>query len=84
MPFSRDLLNPGIESASRLHLLHWQVGSLPLGPPGKPFIYHTVYPLKVYNLLWIFHYTRLFHQKLAVSLSTVREKYPEQEVFRTF
>ena len=67
-----------------LCLLHWQVGSLPLGPPGKPFIYHTVYPLKVYNLLWIFHYARLFHQKLAVSLSTVREKYPEQGVFRTF
>jgi len=21
---------------SNLHLLHWQVGSLPLAPPGKP------------------------------------------------
>ena len=30
-----DLPNPGIESAS-LCLLHWQAGSLPLAPPGKP------------------------------------------------
>ena len=29
-----DLPNRGIEPVS--HLLHWQVGSLPLGPPGKP------------------------------------------------
>ena len=26
-------LNPRL-----LHRLHWQVGSLPLAPPGKPFI----------------------------------------------
>ena len=30
-----DLPNPGIESLS-LSLLHWQAGSLPLAPPGKP------------------------------------------------
>ena len=30
-----DLPNPGIKPTS-LCLLHWQVGSLPLGPPGKP------------------------------------------------
>ena len=30
-----DLPNPGIELAS-LCLLYWQVGSLPLAPPGKP------------------------------------------------
>ena len=29
--FPTQGLNPG-----RLHLLHWQVGSLPLAPPGKP------------------------------------------------
>ena len=29
------LPNPGIEPAS-LSLLHWQAGSLPLAPPGKP------------------------------------------------
>ena len=26
-----------------LHLLHWQVGSLPLAPPGKPNIYIYIY-----------------------------------------
>ena len=24
-----------------LHLLHWQVGSLPLAPPGKPILFNT-------------------------------------------
>ena len=32
---SGDLLDPGIK-LSLLCLLHWQVGSLPLVPPGKP------------------------------------------------
>ena len=31
----RDLPNPGSESAPPC-LLHWQVGSLPLAPSGKP------------------------------------------------
>ena len=31
-----DLPNPGIESMP-LSLLHWQVGSFPLAPPGKTF-----------------------------------------------
>ena len=30
-----DLLDPGIEPRL-LSLLHWQAGSLPLVPPGKP------------------------------------------------
>ena len=34
-PSPGDLPNPGTEPAS-LSLLHWQVGSLPLVPPGKP------------------------------------------------
>jgi len=34
-PPSGDLPNPGIEPES-LCLLHWQVGSLLLAPPGKP------------------------------------------------
>ena len=34
-PLLGDLPNPGIESTS-LCLLHWQAGSLPLVPPGKP------------------------------------------------
>ena len=37
MPFSRDLPHPGIQPMS-LSLLHWQAGSLPLVPPGKPFL----------------------------------------------
>ena len=46
LPFSPpgDLPNPGIESTS-LALLHWQVGSLSLAPPGKP----SRYPLKITN-----------------------------------
>ena len=41
MASSRGLPDPGIESMS-LCLLHWQVGSLPLVPPGKPTMYLTV------------------------------------------
>ena len=37
MPSSSDLPDPGIELAS-LSLLHWQVDSLPLAPPGKSHI----------------------------------------------
>ena len=32
-----DLPDPGIKRAS-LSLLHWQEGSLPLAPPGKPTV----------------------------------------------
>jgi len=35
MPYSRDLSDPGMEVKS-LRLLHWQEGSSPLAPPGKP------------------------------------------------
>ena len=31
-----DLPNPGIQPACLICLLHWQAGSLPLAPPGKP------------------------------------------------
>ena len=34
-PTQGDLPDPGIK-LSLLHLLHWQVDSLPLVPPGKP------------------------------------------------
>ena len=34
-PPSGDLPDPETEPAS-LHTLHWQTGSLPLVPPGKP------------------------------------------------
>ena len=36
-PPPADLPDPGIEP-SLLCLLHWQAGSLPLVPPGKPFV----------------------------------------------
>ena len=35
VPPSFDLPDPG-SNPSLLCLLHWQVGSLPLAPPGKP------------------------------------------------
>ena len=35
MPSSRDLPDSGIKP-ELVHLLHWQAGSLPLVPPGKP------------------------------------------------
>ena len=42
-----DLPDSGLEPAS-LMSLHWQVGSLPLAPPGKP-IYSTVIIQKKLN-----------------------------------
>ena len=39
-PPARDLPNPGIKSgfwSLLFHLLHWQVGSTSLAPPGKPY-----------------------------------------------
>ena len=35
-PSPGDLPNPGVECTSLLGLLHWQAGSFPLAPPGKP------------------------------------------------
>ena len=37
IPFSRGSSHPGMEPMS-LCLLHWQAGSLPLVPPGKPIL----------------------------------------------
>ena len=42
--FQTQGLNPHL-----LHLLHWQVGSLPLVPPGKPPVQH-ISALKVFCL----------------------------------
>ena len=49
MSSSRGLPDPGIESVS-LSLLHWQVGSLPLAPPGKPTMYLTVNEQRFFSL----------------------------------
>ena len=35
-PLSGDLPDPGLEPVSLTSNLHWQAGSLPLAPPGKP------------------------------------------------
>ena len=35
-PPSGDLPDPGVKPASFMHFPHWQEGSLPLVPPGKP------------------------------------------------
>ena len=50
-PAPGDLPDPGIEPAS-LSLLHWQVGSLLLVPPGKPFVMvNWTYFLTVFSRL---------------------------------
>ena len=48
-PPAGDLTNPGL-NPSLLHLLHWQVGSLPLAPPWKPLaIYKQQQTIKQYG-----------------------------------
>ena len=43
-PSPGDLPDPGIEPVVLTHgLLHWQVGSSPLGPPGKPTQHRIAY-----------------------------------------
>ena len=42
-PSPEDVPNPGLERAGcLLRLLHWQVGLLPLAPPGKPHGLHSL------------------------------------------
>ena len=48
-PAPGDLPHPGTEP-SVLRLLHWQMGSLPLEPPGKPTFERTVRNTDVNNL----------------------------------
>ena len=48
-----NLSDPGIELES-LHLLHWQMSSLPLAPPGKPLsiyirLYFVIYIYIIFN-----------------------------------
>ena len=44
--FLTQRLNPRL-----LFLLHWQVGSLPLAPPGKPHMYVSVYLYHLHFLI---------------------------------
>ena len=52
-----------LTQGSKLHLLHWQVGSLSLGPPGKPLIW---YPLVLF--------TQEYIDELPVLRNTVAHK----------
>ena len=47
-----DLPNPGTEPMS-LTSPHWQVGSLPLEPPGKPLVAQMVKKLPAMQQTWV-------------------------------
>ena len=91
MPSSRDLSDPGTEPASHLCLLYWQVGSLPLESPGKPYINiyiythtHTIMKVWFFNtklgshhfITCSFHWT--FHERFHTSLDAL----PQQQCER--
>ena len=55
---------------SNLHLLcllHWQVGSLPLAPSGKPMVYICIYSVYIY-----IHYSIAVHTYSGILLSHKR------------
>ena len=58
LPFSSpgDLPHPGVKPMS-LCLLHWQAGSLPLAPPGKPYF--------LLNVLYLIHLGPIDFELLA-------------------
>ena len=66
MPFSRGSSCPRIEPRL-LHLLHWQAGSLPLAPPGKPSI-HIIYTFSSIILLLTFLRSHIKREYLAGSI----------------
>ena len=48
MPFSRGSSQPRDRTQVSLCLLHWQVGSLPLAPSGKPIIPNGLYHIELF------------------------------------
>ena len=44
MSSSRGSSRPRDQAPCLLCLLHWQAGSLPLAPPGKPLTFYSLYP----------------------------------------
>ena len=64
-PSPGDLSHPGIEP-HHLHLLHWQVGSLPLSYPGRPtehlhsFSYFVYLMLKNHPVTYLWAYPSIF------------------------
>ena len=67
LPSPVDLPNPGIESMS-LSLLHWQVGSLPLAPPGKTFP-HLCFQLLSHVWLFVTSWTAACQAFLSFTMS---------------
>ena len=65
-----------------LYLLHWQVGSLPLAPPGKPlfpflFVGHQVRLFIIYTILLCF----LIHEVGIIDYSYKAMEVPESKGF---
>ena len=53
MPSSRESSLPRVQTPCLLCLLHWQAGSLPLAPPGKPYLlYNTIQFFEVFTDIW--------------------------------
>ena len=62
MPSSRGIFPTQGSNPSLLCLLHWQTGSLPPAPPGKPifFLYYHVHVLYIiYHLQSCYHFIQL-------------------------
>ena len=54
-PPAGDLLDPGTEPVSLMRRLpHWQVGSLPLAPPGSPKAFIEFVTILLPHYVWFF------------------------------
>ena len=81
-PPSGYLLDPGIKPISNLHLLcplHWQVGSLPLAPPGKPN-YSLLNAISVLDTVLLFYFIFLPHHVACGILIPGPEMKPKPSV----
>ena len=54
MPSSRDSSQPRDQTQVSYLLLHWQAGSLPLAPPGKPSL-PLVPPLYIIIIIYVYN-----------------------------
>ena len=68
-PSPDDLLDPEMEQVG-LYLLHWQMGCLPLIPPGKPYDYLTQ-PKNTFSSNYLPF--SLFYSIIHVCLSYIRK-----------
>ena len=65
-----------------LHLLHWQMGTLPLGPPGKPtniYIYTYIY-IYIHICVYIYIYIAFFFFLLYRAVCGILVPLPEIEL----